>query len=460
MFISQTDRTAPEAATRHSCVSLRLLERHQVASGLRPPSVPGHKPQRSPILTRQRNLVATLIWAIIGSAQTLIGPPAAAQSTDRFTELRHRMVTDVIEKEGITNPLVLKAMKAVPRHEFVPGNLRSRAYEDAALAIGSQQTISPPYIVAYMTATIDPQPENKVLEIGTGSGYQAAVLANIVKEVYSIEIVPSLAKSSAARLEKLGYKNVFTKEGDGYAGWAEHAPFDRIIVTCSPENVPRALVDQLSEGGLMIIPLGERYQQSFYLLRKEGGSLRQEKLVPTLFVPMTGQSESERRIQPDPDHPAIVNGDFELDENDDTKVDGWHYQRNSEICTESPMSGSRCLRFTNQDPGELAQGLQGCAVNGRRIGGLDVAVWARTNGIVPGHAPDEVAAVVVHFFDSVRRGIGTIVVSQWRGTENWQQARKRIPVPPATREIVIRIGLNGATGTLDLDNLQIAGVPR
>ncbi|MCA9048891.1 MAG: protein-L-isoaspartate(D-aspartate) O-methyltransferase [Planctomycetaceae bacterium] len=370
------------------------------------------------------------------------------------------MVADAIESEGITNPLVLKAMRTVPRHEFVPGPLRARAYEDTALAIGSQQTISPPYIVAYMTDTLDPQPTDRVLEVGTGSGYQAAVLAAIVQEVYSIEIVTALAESAAERLTKLGYANVHTKAGDGYEGWAEHAPFDKIIVTCSPESIPQPLADQLKEGGRMIIPIGERYQQSFYLLQKQDGKLVQKQLVPTLFVPMTGQSEDQRRIQPDADHPQLVNGDFEADRNEDGRVDGWHYQRQTEICTEQPMSGQRCLRFTSDAPDEAAQALQGCAVNGRRIGALDFAVWARTDSVVPGPNRDDIAALVVHFYDSVRRDLGAVVVAQWRGTDNWQQSRRRIPVPPATREIIVRIGLNGASGTLDLDELQMAPVSR
>src|SRR5262249_20990395 len=161
---------------------------------------------------------------------------------------------------------VLEAMKTVPRHLFVSPDLRARAYLDTSLPIGHKQTISPPFLVAYMTQALDPKPGNRVLEVGTGSGYQAAVLAGLVKEVYSIEIVEPLGLQAAKRLQDLGYKNVKTKVGDGYQGWPEHAPFDRIIVTCSPENMPQPLVDQLRDGGKMIIPLGEQFQQVFYLL--------------------------------------------------------------------------------------------------------------------------------------------------------------------------------------------------
>jgi protein-L-isoaspartate(D-aspartate) O-methyltransferase len=380
--------------------------------------------------------------------------------TDKYAGIRERMVIDMIEAEGISNPLVLNAMRRVQRHEFVSGGLRNRAYEDTALAIGSKQTISPPYIVAYMTETIDPKPEDKVLEIGTGSGYQAAVLAEIVKDVYTIEIVPALSKSAANRLESLGYNNVHCKLGDGYKGWPEHAPFDKVIVTCSPESVPQPLIDQLRDGGLMIVPIGERYQQSFYLFEKTDGKLVQKKLVPTLFVPMTGESESQRRIQPDGRNPRVVNGDFEFDENEDGRVDGWHYQRKSEICTEKPMHGSRCLRFTNQERGDLSQALQGCAIDGRNIAALECAVWARVDGVIPGFTKDDSAGVVIHFYDSVRREAGAYVVGRWRGTDNWQEVRRRIPVPPNARELVIRLGLNGSTGTLDVDDFRMLGVPR
>lgn len=384
----------------------------------------------------------------------------ANAQTDRYAAARRAMVSNAIEAEGISNQAVLEAMRRVPRHEFVRGDLRNRAYQDTALPIGAKQTISPPFVVAYMTATLNPEPDHRVLEIGTGSGYQAAVLAEIVKDVYSIEIVPPLAKSAAERLEKLGYDNVHCLEGDGYKGWPEHAPFDRIIVTCSPENVPEPLVEQLKDGGQMLIPIGERYQQSFYLLEKRDGKLERKKLIPTLFVPMTGESESQRRVLPDPDQPVIVNAGFELDANEDGKADGWHYQRQLEICDDKPMQGRKFLRFTNRDPGEVSQALQGGAVNGRKIGALDLSVWARSDAIVPGRTKNDQAAFVIHFYDTIRREVGTQVVKIWRGTSNWQQARRRILVPPTAREMIFRVGLNGATGTLDLDDLRMMAVPR
>lgn len=384
---------------------------------------------------------------------------AVAQRQDRYETARQLMVQTVIKAEGISDERVLNALSTVPRHEFVSGTLRDQAYQDKALPIGSQQTISAPYIVAYMTETLGVEPEHRVLEIGTGSGYQAAVLAAIAKDVYSIEIVKSLAESAGERLKKLGYDNVHVRHGDGYKGWPEVAPFDRIIVTCSPESVPEPLISQLKEGGRMVIPIGERYQQSFFLMKKEDGALVEEKLVPTLFVPMTGGAEEIRRIQPDPNRPMVVNGGFETDANGDGRIDGWHYQRQSEMCTEDQMGGSFCHRFTNKVPGEISQILQGTAVNGRNLGAIDFSIWARRDTVVTpvGENP---AGLVVHFYDSVRREVGTQVVFVWRGTENWQQFRRRVRVPPAAREMIVRIGLNGSVGTLDVDSFQFAAVAK
>jgi len=384
---------------------------------------------------------------------------SAKERDDQYAAARHRLVEEAIEAEGITNPAVLSAMRTVPRHEFVSPKLRSQAYFDQSLPIGAKQTISPPYVVAYMTQALDPQPDDKILEIGTGSGYQAAVLAEIVHDVYTIEIVPALAKSAARRLRRLNYDNVHVREGDGYKGWPEHAPFDRIIVTCSPESVPTPLIDQLRDGGTMIIPIGERYQQTFYLFRKTAGRLQPEKLISTLFVPMTGESEDQRHVLPDADRPQIVNGSFDKDENEDDNADGWHYQRRSTLMPESPVDGTRYIRFLAEDDGQNAQALQGTAVNGRRLGSLEFSVWAQAADIRPGSRGEQ-AAIVVHFYDNRRREVATEVVMNWRGTLTWEQTQQQIQIPRTAREMIIRIGLNGATGQLDLDNFTMAARPR
>lgn len=387
---------------------------------------------------------------------TVLGGSAQGQSLrERATHARERMVETAIAGEGITNEAVLRAMRTVPRHEFVLPKVRSRSYRDEALAIGAGQTISPPFIVAYMTESLDPQPRDKVLEIGTGSGYQAAVLAEIVREVYSIEIVTSLANSAKRRLKRLDYNNVHVKAGDGYKGWPEEAPFDRIIVTCSPESVPQPLVDQLREGGTMIVPIGERYQQTFYLFEKKDGKLQHERLVPTLFVPMTGESEERRQVLPDAANPELANGGFELDTNGDGKADGWHYQRRTTLEQGGAVEGQQFLRFTAEEESEVAQALQGMAVNGRLLGSIDISCWVQATDV--GRGPkNEPAGMAVHFYDAARREVGTLAVARWDGTFTWERMRRRIQIPKQAREMIIRIGLNGAPGTLDLDDLRIA----
>ena len=212
----------------------------------------------------------------------------SAFQDDPFKKRREELVLETIEKRGIKDKSVLRSMYTVKRHLFVPESNVPNAYEDRPLSIGYGQTISQPYIVAYMTEVIAPKPEHKVLEIGTGSGYQAAVLAEIVKEVYTIEIVPELGNAAAARLKKLGYQNVEVKVSDGYLGWAEHGPFDAIVVTAAAEFVPPPLIEQLKEGGKIIIPIGSPYMnQMLMLIEKKGKKITTKSLLPVLFVPFT-----------------------------------------------------------------------------------------------------------------------------------------------------------------------------
>lgn len=216
-------------------------------------------------------------------------PAMEACTQDSYEKQRESMVRYQIEERGIHNSQVLRAMRQVERHMFVPRDLRAYAYEDRPLPIGYGQTISQPYIVAYMTEILQLERKDKVLEIGTGSGYQAAVLAEICDSVFSIEVVPELGKRAMATLDLLGYRNVIVKIGDGYQGWTEYAPFDAIIVTCAPTHVPLKLKEQLREGGRMIIPVGEKYVQKLVLLEKKKGELRQKNVLPVLFVPMVDE---------------------------------------------------------------------------------------------------------------------------------------------------------------------------
>ena len=214
-------------------------------------------------------------------------PSPAPPEDAAYGTARARMVREQIAARGITNLRVLEIMARVPRHEFVPTGLRPRAYEDGPLPIGHGQTISQPYIVAFMTEALDPKPTDRVLEVGTGSGYQAAVLAGLVAEVWSIELVEPLARRAETALQRLGFTHVKVRCGDGHLGWPEAAPFDAIIVTCAPEEVPRALVDQLKPGGRMIIPVGSQWgNQELVLLRKTPAGLEKRAVLPVRFVPM------------------------------------------------------------------------------------------------------------------------------------------------------------------------------
>ena len=213
---------------------------------------------------------------------------AFAAETEEFAQARRLMVERQLRARGVSSKAVLAAMLKVPRQEFVPADQRQHAYYDGAIPIGLGQTISQPYVVALMTQELRLKKGEKVLEIGTGSGYQAAVLAEITPKVYSIEIIPELARRARKTLDRLGYRNVKTKIGDGFLGWKEYAPFDAIIVTCAADPVPQPLIDQLKDGGRMVIPVGEAGQvQKLSLLRKKGKSVTRIHLADVLFVPMT-----------------------------------------------------------------------------------------------------------------------------------------------------------------------------
>jgi len=217
----------------------------------------------------------------------LIGALFSTQ-TDNFSKKRGEMVKNQIQSRGVKNASVLDAMRKVPRHRFVPSDKISDAYEDTPLPIGYGQTISQPYIVAYMTEIINPKPVHRVLEIGTGSGYQAAVLSGIVSEVYTVEIVDELSKQAASRLTNLNYRNVRVKTADGYYGWKEHAPYDAIVVTAAAEHIPPPLIQQLKEGGKMIIPVGSPFMvQELMLVEKYKGKIRTSAKMPVRFVPFT-----------------------------------------------------------------------------------------------------------------------------------------------------------------------------
>jgi protein-L-isoaspartate(D-aspartate) O-methyltransferase len=227
-----------------------------------------------------------------GTTKQAVGKQASP-GDDIFASARNRMVKLHLEERGIKNKRVLEAFRTVPRHRFLPPDTRRQAYDDESIPIGEGQTITPPYDVAFMTEVLDPKPTDRVYEVGTGSGYQSAILSRLVKDVYSIEIHAPLSKRATQVHKDLGYTNIHTRIGDGYVGWPEAAPFDAIIVTCAPTKVPQPLFDQLKEGGRMVIPIGDRFNQKVHLIIKKDGKRVDQELKPTLFVPMTGRDQEE-----------------------------------------------------------------------------------------------------------------------------------------------------------------------
>lgn len=238
--------------------------------------------------TRPNSKLAALVAvvAIVAACDGAVAEPQTAAPT--WTAARMQMVDEQIAARDIKSPRVLEAMRRVPRHEFVPEAMRGSAYIDSPLPIGHDQTISQPFIVAYMTDALELDATHRVLEIGTGSGYQAAMLGELAKEVYTIEIVAPLADRARQTLSKLGYKNVHVRTGNGYLGWPEQAPFDRVMVTAAPDEVPPALIEQLKVGGLMAIPVGVGVQE-LRILRRTATGLETLRTLPVRFVPMTGK---------------------------------------------------------------------------------------------------------------------------------------------------------------------------
>lgn len=401
-------------------------------------------------------------------------PRLHAQRIDTYQADRDRLVDERIATAGVRDTRVLEAIRKTERHYFVPPSQRSRAYYDMALPIGSSQTISSPFIVATMTEALQPEPTDKVLEIGTGSGYQAAVLSPLVDHVYSIEIVRELGEKAAETLAKLDYGNVSTRVGDGFLGWPDAAPFDKIIVTCSPESVPVPLVEQLKEGGMIVVPVGERYQQTLYRMVKEDGKLRREPLRPTLFVPMTGAAERNREVLPDPENPIAINSGFEETPTEEESkfldfVPGWYYGRQ---VTQEPITsaehssgtaaptGKYFAKFQNETPDRNSHLLQGIAVDGRAVSQLRLSGTVRTKDVKKGLASDAMPRIAITLYDELRRDLGTFQLGPFRSTRSWRNHSRILRIPIATREVILRIGLFGATGQASFDDVKIEKVER
>ncbi len=240
-------------------------------------------------MLKNLNYIVFIAMFVLGCAQET----AMKHSEEYYAKLRERMVEQQIIARGVKDSRVIQAMKKVPRHKFMPDDQAPFAYEDEPRPIGYGQTISQPYIVAFMTEQLHLKPTDRVLEIGTGSGYQAAVLAEIADSVFTIEIIPELARDAAKRLKELGYNNVVVKQGDGYNGWPEKAPFDAIIVTAAPPKIPPPLLDQLKKGGTMVLPVGE-YVQELVVVKKNESGMTMQNILPVRFVPMTGKVQKDQ----------------------------------------------------------------------------------------------------------------------------------------------------------------------
>jgi len=241
----------------------------------------------------RRTFSKSILLAFILTAIIATGCAGQDRTKEEWTMMRNEMVDKQIKARGITDKRVLDAMRAVERHDFVPGGNTQDAYDDSPLPIGHGQTISQPYIVALMSDKLDLEPGEKILEVGTGSGYQAAVLAEMGAEVYSVEIVEPLAEQARQNLKAAGYTKVHVRHGDGYQGWQAHAPYDGVIVTCSPSEVPQKLKNQLSEGGRIVIPVGGTFMQNLVVLKKKGNTFERNEITPVRFVPMQNE-EGER----------------------------------------------------------------------------------------------------------------------------------------------------------------------
>ncbi len=404
-------------------------------------------------MMRHSLALSVLLALALASAGWVGAQDQKTADADPTAAARHRMVQRHLVERGIKNPRVLDAFRTVPRHKFLPPNTRRQPYDDESIPIGEGQTITPPYDVAFMTEVLDPQPTDKVYEVGTGSGFQSAILSRLVKEVYSVEIHAPLAERATAVHTELGYTNIHTRVGDGYEGWPDAAPFDAIIVTCAPQRIPKPLLDQLKEGGRMVIPLGDRFTQSVHLVIKQDGKLIDKVLKPTLFVPMTGKAlkekaeaapapaadqdqprrnagatapspgapTDEKRRNPSspglavlaspalaqepeierPGPPAV--DDLELDANKDGIPDGWYNARDAIREAKGGIVGPHYVRFACTQRGRPARLSRAFGVDGRKTEAIILGLWIKLDNIQYGERAGEEPSMLIDFLgDSLR----------------------------------------------------------
>ena len=394
---------------------------------------------------------AAWVDASMRSAQP--APQSAPRTADPWAETRRRMVEYEMVAAGVKDPRVCDAMRATPRHEFVPASLRRYAYFDIGMPIGEGQTITSPFVVAYMTEQLHPQPTDKVLEIGTGSGYQAAVLSGLVAEVYSIEIVEKLGQRAAKTLSRLGYDNVKTKIGDGYQGWPEHAPFDKIIVTCSPEKVPKPLVEQLQGG------------------RPPGGSPR--AAVPANPVPVhEGQGSPPGRafaadvLRAD-DGPSRARagraGRGGRARVGQRRLPGRPGRSAGRLVLRPPGQGRKQRPDVRWQVPHIPERRRRAARPGLASGRprwpqareVEISLWVRGERLQPGSLPGQHPGLVIVFFNTNREAIFREGIGPWSGTFDWVEKRLRMKVPTTARLASVEVGLWGATGQVSVGPIAL-----
>ena len=411
-----------------------------------------------------------------------------AGGPDPFVAARNRMVQRHLVERGIKDKRVLEAFRTVPRHRFLPPETRRQAYDDESIPIGEGQTITAPFDVAFMTEVLDPKPTDRVYEVGTGSGYQAAILSRLVKEVYSVEIHEPLGKRATQVLKELGYTNVKTRVGDGYAGWPEAAPFDAIIVTCAPRAVPPPLVEQLKEGGRLVIPLGDRFHQTVHLMIKRDGKLIDRELRPTLFVPMTGRAQKEAPRRQGEGRVSMSRlrtlalaigllvllrsgvvgqeSEAEIERPGPPAARGFRGRREPgrrarRLVQPARSRGSRRGRGGRspispvpERPGRggRARSSRAFGVDGRKTEAIIIGLWVRVDGH-PGRRAAGRGPVPRSSTSSARASARSAggCIGPWtsRSGTGWVRVARRIPVPPDARDAILTVGLLGATGTLD-----------
>ncbi|MGV3606304.1 MAG: protein-L-isoaspartate O-methyltransferase [Planctomycetaceae bacterium] len=390
--------------------------------------------------------------------ETASNPAFAQPGNQALASARQRMVREEIEAQGIKNAALLDAMREVPRDQFIPTHRRNVAYLNVAITYGDGHVVLPPLVIAHAIEQLDPKLNDKVLVIGTGTGYSTALLSRMSKEVFSIEIDRATALTAEETLRRLKYSNIQLKVGDGFEGWKEHAPFQKIIVECSPDTVPPALIEQLDEGGSLLIPVGDDYDQTMYLMKKVNGQLETVSMWPTLLVPMKGRAEELRSSSSEkPRPPSINNGGFEeIVPGSDNLPAHWTYVRQAKVIEgERFPEGNRALQFLNDTPGHLSTAIQAFPVDGKSVSEITLSfrVWGKE--IRPGLTRQQLPRLEVRFFDEKRRPCGGDWVGGWFLTFDWVQKTRRFSVPRQAKFAIVQIGLDGATGEIRFDDLRI-----